>query len=182
MRRILYSKPVKAILRAFLSLFYPKKYLTGYYFDEKFMGFWWAIKGIPHRISSGIPWPVHKNTIVSHKDNIQFHPDSLNAFQTPGCYFQNHDGKIIIGKNVHIAPNCGLITTNHDINDLRNHLPGKDIILGDDVWIGMNCVILPGVTLGDKTVVGAGAVVTKSFEEGHCVIGGNPAKIIKKLD
>ena len=46
----------------------------------------------------------------------------------------------------------------------------------------MNAVILPGVELGEKTVVGAGAVVTKSFKEGHCVIGGNPAKLIKKLE
>jgi len=46
----------------------------------------------------------------------------------------------------------------------------------------MNSVILPGVTLGDFTVVGAGAVVTKSFEEGYCIIGGNPATEIRKLN
>ena len=46
----------------------------------------------------------------------------------------------------------------------------------------MNAVILPGVELGDHTVVGAGAVVTKSFSEGYCVIGGNPAKIIKYIE
>ena len=45
----------------------------------------------------------------------------------------------------------------------------------------MNSIILPGVKLGDKTIVGAGSIVTKSFEEGNCVIVGNPAKIIKKL-
>jgi acetyltransferase-like isoleucine patch superfamily enzyme len=46
----------------------------------------------------------------------------------------------------------------------------------------MNAVILPGVTLGDHTIVGAGSVVTKSFENGNCVIAGNPAKIIKNLE
>ena len=45
----------------------------------------------------------------------------------------------------------------------------------------MNSVILPGVTLGDHTVVGAGSVVTKSFEQGYCVIAGNPARIIREL-
>ncbi len=46
----------------------------------------------------------------------------------------------------------------------------------------MNAVILPGVTLGDHTVVGAGAIVTKSFPDGHCIIAGNPAKEIRKID
>ena len=60
-------------------------------------------------------------------------------------------------------------------------MPGKDIIIGKKCWIGMNSVILPGVVLGDHTIVGAGAVVTKSFVDGNCVIGGNPARIIRKL-
>nr|WP_283244199.1 DapH/DapD/GlmU-related protein [Luoshenia tenuis] len=55
-------------------------------------------------------------------------------------------------------------------------------MLGEKCWIGMNSVVLPGVTLGPHTVVGAGAVVTKSFPEGYCVIAGNPARMIRKLD
>ena len=45
----------------------------------------------------------------------------------------------------------------------------------------MNAVILPGVVLGENTIVGAGSVVTKRFEQGHCVVVGNPARIIKTL-
>lgn len=48
--------------------------------------------------------------------------------------------------------------------------------------IKMNSVVLPGVTFGPKTIVGAGSVVTKSFPEGQCVIAGNPARVIKRLD
>lgn len=60
-------------------------------------------------------------------------------------------------------------------------MDGKDVIIGKKCWIGMNAIILPGVKLGDNTIVGAGSVVTKSFPDGNLVIAGNPAKIINKL-
>lgn len=58
---------------------------------------------------------------------------------------------------------------------------GKDVVIGSNCWIGMNAVILPGVVLGDRTIVGAGGIVTKSFPNGHCIIAGNPAKIIRTI-
>ena len=58
----------------------------------------------------------------------------------------------------------------------------QNIDLGDHCWLGANVVITPGVVLGPHTVVGANAVVTKGFPEGHCVLGGVPAKVIKRLD
>ena len=58
----------------------------------------------------------------------------------------------------------------------------KEVRIEDYCWIGINVVILPGVHLGPRTIVDAGSVVTKSFPDGFCVIGGNPAKIIKVLD
>lgn len=58
---------------------------------------------------------------------------------------------------------------------------GAPITIGDNAWFGGGGTILPGVTLGDNVVVGAGAVVTKSFGD-NVVLGGNPAKIIKMLD
>ena len=82
----------------------------------------------------------------------------------------------------YIAPNVGLVTANHVLTDLEQHQPGKDIVLGKNCWIGMNSTVLPGVVLGDHTVVGAGSVVTKSFPEGWQVIAGNPAKMIRKLE
>lgn len=57
-------------------------------------------------------------------------------------------------------------------------MTGKPITIGDNCWIGMNAVVLTGVELGDYTTVGAGAVVTHSFP-GHCVIAGNPARVIR---
>ena len=75
-----------------------------------------------------------------------------------------------------------MITQNHDLDNLDQRSEPKDIVLGKNCWIGMNSVILPGVVLGEKTIVGAGSVVTKSFLEGYCVIAGNPAKKIKDLN
>lgn len=102
-------------------------------------------------------------------------------FQGQGKYFQAQDAKIIIGRGTYIANNVGIITTNHDINNLDRHDPGKNIKIGEKCWIGMNSMILPGVHLGSGTIVGAGSVVTKSFLQGNIIIAGNPAKIIRTI-
>ena len=177
-------KIFRAILRCFFSIFYERKYLRGYYFDTKRIGWYWSLRGIKSRIigpNGTIPWPVNPNTIISNPRNIDFDINDLHIFQTPGCYWQNHDGIIKVGRRCSVAPNVGIITTNHDTSDLSKHVKGKDIVIGDDCWIGMNSMILPGVVLGDHTVVGAGSVVTHSFPEGHCVIVGNPARLLKQL-
>lgn len=131
-------------------------------------------------VNLDIPWPVSARSNVVGPQNITFHPDDLNNFQTFGCYFQGI-GKITIGKGTYIAPNVGIITANHDPNNLDKHMEPQSVTLGEKCWIGMNSVILPGVTLGAHTIVGAGSVVTKSFPEGNCVIAGNPTKIIRHI-
>lgn len=75
----------------------------------------------------------------------------------------------------------GLITANHIPGDLEKMTDPEPITIGEGCWIGMNAVVLPGVTLGPNTTVGAGAVVTKSFPGGHCVIAGNPARLVRYL-
>lgn len=170
--------------------FYDRKYLQGKYFSGRFMGItsfgWkWVVEDGFSRIflssNKNIPWPVSCKVTVTNYQNINFHPDDLHIFHTYGTYFQAIDGKINIGKGTWIAPNVGLITTNHDIHNLDKHSQGKDINIGEKCWIGMNSVLLPGVTIGNNTIVGAGSVVTKSFEQGNCVIAGNPARKIKEI-
>ena len=167
------------------SLFFDDKYLKGRYFTENYIGFGWALRSIwlrnILRIYKANKIPCSTSCIISNHNNIEFHPDDLHIFQVPGTYYQNFSGYITIGQGSYIAPNVGLITANHDFADLDGHTQGKDIKLGKQCWIGMNSVILPGVTLGDNTVVAAGAVVSRSFHEGKVVIGGVPAKIIKHL-
>jgi acetyltransferase-like isoleucine patch superfamily enzyme len=98
-----------------------------------------------------------------------------------GCYIQAVN-KIIIGTKTRTGPGVKIISANHDIISIDTLLPSSPIIIGDGCWLGANAVILPGVILGDHTIVGAGAVVTKPFEDGYCVVGGVPAKVIKNLD
>lgn len=167
------------------KLIYDEKYLTGKYFSEEGLGARWIIQcwfwQKIMRYNSTTPWPVSHRIEVSNWKNIEFNPDDMQIFHSFGSYYQAIDGKIIIGKGTWIAPNVGLITTNHDVYNLNKHVSGKDIILGNNCWIGMNSVILPGVVLGPRTIVGAGSVVTKSFLDGNCIIVGNPARILKKL-
>ena len=86
-----------------------------------------------------------------------------------------------MGRGTYIAPNVGIITANHDPLDLDKHLPGKDVVLGEGCWIGMNSVILTGVILGHHSIVGTGSVVTRSFVEGNCIVAGNLARVIRNL-
>lgn len=124
-------------------------------------------------------WPVHFTSIVTGAQNIYAGIETCPGYM-PGCYIQGV-GKIYIGNYTQISANVGIITANHDVYDARKHLVGE-VKIGRYCWIGMNSMILPNVELGDFTVVGAGSVVTRSFIDGYCVIAGNPAKVIKKVD
>ena len=171
--------------RFFLSIFYDRKFLRGKHFDDSRFGFVWAWRGIFRSFKMrrrGIRFPISKLTRLSNGRNLIVDNSSLNVFQQPGCFFQNNEATITIGKDVHIAANVGIITQNHNPENPNEHLPAKPVSIGDNCWIGMNAVVLPGVQLGPYTTVGAGSVVTHSFEEGHCIIAGNPARIIKKFD
>jgi acetyltransferase-like isoleucine patch superfamily enzyme len=97
-----------------------------------------------------------------------------------GCYIQGKGG-VDIGDYTQIAPNVVIVSANHDLYDSRQHVAAA-VKIGKYCWIGAGAKIMPGVELGDWTIVGAGCVVTKSFPEGHCVIGGVPGKMIRQLD
>lgn len=92
---------------------------------------------------------------------------------------------IKIGNNVDIAPNVFIGNGTHEITPERERVADieitKDVTIGNGCWICANSTILPGVSVDNKCIVTAGAVVTKSFGS-MSVIGGVPAKIIKKLD
>ena len=103
-----------------------------------------------------------------------------NVFINAGCKFQDQGG-ITIGDNALIGHNVVLATINHneDVKKRANLIPAP-IKIGNDVWIGSNATILPGVTVGDGAIVAAGAVVTKNVES-KTIVSGVPAKYVRDI-
>ena len=103
-----------------------------------------------------------------------------NVFINASCHFQDQGG-IFIGDGSFIGHNVTLATLNHGLKpDDRGTLYPAPIVINKNVWIGANVTILPGVEIGENSVIAAGAVVTKDIPE-NVVAGGIPAKIIKKI-
>ena len=94
-------------------------------------------------------------------------------------------GPVSIGNNVNLAQGITVTALNHNFEDVTRRIDEqgistKPVVIGDDVWIGANAVILPGVTIGRHVVVAAGAVVTKDVPS-FSLVAGVPAKVIKEL-
>ena len=105
-----------------------------------------------------------------------------------GCYFNAgttfiDDWKIEIGKNCLFGPNVTLCTTGHPIspNHRMDGMYSFPIKIGNTCWIGANVIVLPGVTIGDNSVIGAGSVVTKDIPA-NVVAAGNPCHVLRKID
>lgn len=97
-----------------------------------------------------------------------------------GCFIQDPNNTEIHNK-VLISHGVQIYTKNHNIYDLSKMDKPKLVKIEKNCWLGANSIILLGVHLGEHTIVGAGAVVTKSFPNGFCVIAGNPAEKIKEI-
>jgi maltose O-acetyltransferase len=96
-----------------------------------------------------------------------------------GCLFDGRHYQIRTGCDVSIGPEASILTLGHDPQSPEFSDKGGDVIIGDRVWIAYRAIILPGVTIGEGAVVGAGSVVTKDVEP-YSIMAGVPAKIIGK--
>lgn len=122
---------------------------------------------------------IEPNFFCDYGYNIEF----------DGFVYINHNSvfldcaKIKIGAETYIGPNCGFYTAIHPIGAterIAGRESAKPITIGKEVWLGGNVVVLPGVTIGDRAVIGAGSVVTKDIPP-DVVAVGNPCRIIKQI-
>jgi acetyltransferase-like isoleucine patch superfamily enzyme len=125
---------------------------------------------------------VHAKTSVRNAQNIYLGHNVRITINC--CIWAEENTKIIFGDNVLVGPGVKMFCGNH--GTVRNGVPmtyqeriEKDIIIGNDVWIGANSVITSGVKIGEGAVVAAGSVVTKDVDD-YTVVGGVPAKFIKQ--
>ena len=118
-----------------------------------------------------------------------FHCDYGYNIEIGENFFANYNltvldvGKVRIGKNVQIAPNVSIYTAGHPIHpESRNsgYEYGIEVTIGDNVWIGGNVCIMPGVTVGDNVVIGAGSVVTKDIPDSVIAVG-NPCRVVRAI-
>lgn len=104
-------------------------------------------------------------------------------------FYVNHNCVILdcapvrFGDHVMIGPNCGFYTAFHPIDPTQRSQGvefAKPITIGSNVWFGGSCVVLPGVTIGDNCVIGAGSVVTRDIPA-NCVAVGNPCRVLRPI-
>jgi galactoside O-acetyltransferase len=135
-------------------------------------------------ISIGENFRIARNSIVSATDGKLEIGENVSIMDN--AQINANRSKVILGNNILIAPNVVIQGVNHNIENINiNFIDSGDqigknyIYIEDNVWIGANSVILPGVNIGKGSVIGAGSVVTKDVEP-FSVMGGVPAKLIRK--
>ncbi len=121
--------------------------------------------------------------------NPPFYCDYGSHIEVGRNFFANYNctildvAKVIIGDNCQMAPNVAIYTAGHPVHpDTRNTMYeyGIEVVIGDNVWIGGNSVICPGVHIGSNTVIGAGSVVTKDIPA-WSIAAGNPCRVIRAI-
>lgn len=123
--------------------------------------------------------------IISHHVTL-YNPHKMivgNRVHIASYAHINAGGGLSIGDNSGIAPYAKIFTVNHDLDSEEvfwhhSWKPGEPVMIGKDVWIGSAAIVLPGVSIGDGSIIGAGAVVAKDIPP-YSLVVGNPAKVIK---
>lgn len=178
---------------------YRRDHGMAYYADDSVISEQLPVKKVIREYNKVMPFDLKQGMLcidkigLKHGEKVYFEPPFYceygshievgeNFYANTGCVMLDV-GKITIGKNVMFGPNVAIYTAGHPIHpDSRNsgYEYGIPVNIGDNVWIGGNCVILPGVTIGNNVVIGAGSVVTKDIPDNVCA-AGNPCRVIRKI-
>jgi len=163
-----------------INFFYPEYYRPKYGYQWYYVLFFHYL--IPQkffRLNPNVNWPVHFTSKVVDSQNIKkgilCDPgDNLNN------YIQASNG-IVFGNNIELGPGVHIVSANHNPNRINEHIKTNPIIIGNNVWIGANSVVLPEVTIGNNVVIGAGSIVTKNIPD-NSIAFGNPCKVIRQKE
>jgi acetyltransferase-like isoleucine patch superfamily enzyme len=169
------TEKIRIVLRSLFSVHFLKSAFSSfayYLFEQVYWRFDIHTKKV---------YRVHATTSIRNAKNVFL---GFDARITMNCaIWAGKDSKIVIGDNVLIGPGVQLHASNHGHELGKGPMTyqtrvEKDIIIGNNVWIGGNTVVTAGVELADGIIVAAGSVVTKSFAEQNIIVGGVPAKKI----
>lgn len=127
-------------------------------------------------INRKTPWPVHFTSKIGRPERIKT-GIMTDPGDNIGIYIQANMG-LEIGHNVGFGAGTAIISSNHNHNDHSIHDPIEPIRIGNNVFVGANSVILPGVQIGDNVVIGAGSIVSKNIPSNSIAVG-NPCKVVK---
>ena len=179
MKTVLNPKPAAAFKNATLykKLSFIRQISFGLYFTNAFF------QRIL-RIDGDLKYNKHYTSRVVGSKLLTIENDSLlprkSLAVSGGCYI-NACGGIFIGEGTIWSANVTIVSIGHDFSNFDLVPETRPIRIGRNCWLGAGAVVLPGIQLGDRTIVGANSVVTKSFEEGHVIIAGVPAREIKAV-
>ena len=161
-----------------INLFYPQYFRPKYGYQRYYILFFhYLIPQKIFRLNPKVKWPVHYTSKVHSPEKIK-----KGILCDPGDninnYIQANNG-IIFGSNIELAPGVSIISSNHAADNLKKHVKGNPITIGNNVWIGANSTILPEVKIGNNVIIGANSVVTKDIPSNSVAVG-NPCKVIKE--
>jgi len=157
---------------------YPEYYRPKFGYQRYYILFFhYLIPQKLFRLNPKVKWPVHFTSKVIAPENI-----TKGILCDPGDnlnnYIQANNG-IYFGNNIELGPGVSIISSNHDVNNLRAHINAKPITIGNNVWVGANSTILPEVTIGNNVVIGANSLVNKDIPDNSIAVG-NPCIVIKQ--
>ena len=178
---------------------YRRDHEMAYFSDESVMAEQLVVKKAIREYNTVMPFEVEKGmqcldrTGMKHGKNVYFEPpfhcDYGWNIEVGDNFYANYNltvldvARVSVGNNVMLAPNVSIYTAGHPLHpDSRNsgYEYGLPVTIGDNVWIGGNVVLLPGVTVGSNSVIGAGSVVSRDIPE-WVVAVGSPCRVVRRI-